>query len=191
MSELDIGCGFGDTTIEIARRVGPNGSVTGIDAALRFIELATLEARALGVENARFVSGDVQTDELGGPFDRAYSRFGTMFFASPVAAFRNVRRALVPGSAQLLKAGFERPTFERFDADISIGQTVDEAVELGMEVGPAGEILRLAGADAVRYRADVIRTLRELSTLWETPEGVRGRSSSWIVSVYAPRDNGN
>jgi len=240
---LDIGCGFGDTTIEIARRVGPNGSVTGIDAAQRFIELATLEARALGVENTRFVSGDAQTDELGGPFDRAYSRFGTMFFASPVAAFRNVRRALVPGglftmvvwrsksenpflseaeqrvleivphpekgdnvtcgpgpfsmaspdvvSAQLLKAGFERPSFERFDADISIGQTVDEAVDLGMEIGPAGEILRLAGADAVRYRADVIRTLRELSTLWETPEGVKGGSSSWIVSAYAPKDNGN
>ena len=94
-------------------------------------------------------------------------------------------------SAQLLKAGFERPSFERFDADISIGQTVDEAVDLGMEIGPAGEILRLAGADAVRYRADVIRTLRELSTLWETPEGVKGGSSSWIVSAYAPKDNGN
>src|ERR1700690_1290465 len=44
---LDIGCGFGDTTIEIARKVGPNGSAAGIDAAPRFIEQATLEARTL------------------------------------------------------------------------------------------------------------------------------------------------
>ena len=240
---LDIGCGFGDTTIEIARRVGPSGSATGIDAASRFIELATQEARAFGVPNASFMSGDVQTGELGGPFDRAYSRFGTMFFGSPVAAFRNVRRALVPGgiftmvvwrsksenpflseaeqrvleivphpekgdkvtcgpgpfsmaspdlvSAQLLKAGFQRPCFERFDAEISIGQTVDEAVDLAMEIGPAGEILRLAGADADRYRADVIRTLRELSNQWATPDGVKAGSSSWIVSAYAPTDHGN
>jgi hypothetical protein len=87
-------------------------------------------------------------------------------------------------SVQLLKAGFVRPCFERFDADISIGQTVDEAVELGMEVGPAGEILRLAGADADRYRADVIRTLRELCGEWATPDGVKGRSSSWICASY-------
>jgi ubiquinone/menaquinone biosynthesis C-methylase UbiE len=240
---LDIGCGFGDTTIEIARRVGSNGSATGIDAAPRFIELATLEARDLGIQNVHFKSGDVQAGELGGPFDRAYSRFGTMFFGSPVAAFRNVRRALVPGglftmvvwrsksenpflceaeqrvleiiphpdkgdqvtcgpgpfsmaspdvvSAQLIKAGFERPCFERFDADINIGRTVDEAVDLAMEIGPAGEILRLAGADADRYRADVIRTLRELSNQWKTPDGVKAGSSSWIVSAYAPADRGN
>ena len=45
----------------------------------------------------RFAVADVQSDELGGPYDLAFSRFGTMFFASPVAALRNVRAALAPG----------------------------------------------------------------------------------------------
>jgi precorrin-6B methylase 2 len=240
---IDIGCGFGDTTLEIARRVGPNGTVLGIDAAPRFIEQASAEARALGVANAIFKSGDVQATELGGPYDRAFSRFGTMFFASAVAALKNIRLALVPGglltmvvwrsksenpflndaeqrvleivphpekgdqvtcgpgpfsmaspdvvSAQLLLAGFERPCFERFDADICLGDTVDEAVEFGMEIGPAGEILRLAGAEAERYRKDVIRALRELTSQYVSADGVKGRSSSWIVSAYAPKKQGN
>jgi SAM-dependent methyltransferase len=92
---LDVGCGYGDTTIELARLVGPGGSATGVDAAGNFIEVARHEAA--GVENARFQVVDVQNGDLGGPYDVAFSRFGTMFFANPAAAMRNVRRALVPG----------------------------------------------------------------------------------------------
>ena len=47
--------------------------------------------------NARFFVADVQGDDLGGPYDAAFSRMGTMFFISPVAALRNVRKSLVPG----------------------------------------------------------------------------------------------
>src|SRR5215218_828651 len=96
---LDIGCGLGDTTQQIAGLVGPAGSATGVDAAERFIETARAEAAEAGVGNARFVAADVQTTPLDGPFDLAFSRMGTMFFASPVAALRNVRAALAPGAA--------------------------------------------------------------------------------------------
>ena len=94
---LDIGCGFGDTTQRIAELVGPEGEAVGVDAAARFIETATAEAAAAGVSNASFLTADVQTSVFEDRFDMAFSRFGTMFFASPVAALRAVRRALVPG----------------------------------------------------------------------------------------------
>lgn len=92
---VDLGCGFGDTTIDLARRVGPTGCAVGIDAAVRFIETARTEAR--GVANASFEVADVQSRIPGGPYDLAFSRMGMMFFASPVIALQNVRASLVPG----------------------------------------------------------------------------------------------
>lgn len=94
---LDVGCGLGDTTQRIAAMVGPDGEAVGVDAAARMIEIADQETRELSVPNARFAVADVQFDDLGGPYDMAFSRMGTMFFASPVAALRNVRSALKPG----------------------------------------------------------------------------------------------
>jgi SAM-dependent methyltransferase len=95
---LDIGCGFGDTTQRIAGLVGPEGEAVGVDAADRFIQSARQEAEAAGVPNARFEMVDVQSGGLGGPYHMAFSRMGTMFFTSPVAALRNVRGALCPGA---------------------------------------------------------------------------------------------
>jgi SAM-dependent methyltransferase len=94
---LDVGCGFGDTTLQLAERVGESGVALGVDAAPRFIEIAEAEAAAAGAGNARYLVSDVQLNPFAEQFDTAYSRFGTMFFASPVAALRNVRKALVPG----------------------------------------------------------------------------------------------
>jgi SAM-dependent methyltransferase len=94
---LDVGCGFGDTAIEIGRRVGGEGSVLGVDVAERFIDAAREDAAACGADNVRFRICDVETEPIEGPFDYAFSRFGTMFFANPVPAMRNVRSALRPG----------------------------------------------------------------------------------------------
>src|SRR4051794_20037560 len=91
---IDLGCGFGDTTQQIATLVGAEGSALGVDAGTQFIAAAEEEASDAGVTNASFRVADVQTDPLGGPYDLAFSRMGTMFFANPVAALRNVRRAL-------------------------------------------------------------------------------------------------
>jgi len=93
---LDLGCGFGDTAQRLADLVGPEGSVTGIDVSERFIEAALGEAQKAGRSNVSFIVGDIQVTEFDGPFDYAFSRMGVMFFANPVAAMRNVRRALEP-----------------------------------------------------------------------------------------------
>src|ERR1700710_1043650 len=94
---LDIGCGFGDTSLRIAGLIGDSGSVLGVDVAPRFIEAAQGEAEQAGIDNVSFAVRDVQVTEFEDRFDYAFARFGTMFFANPVAAIRNVRQALIPG----------------------------------------------------------------------------------------------
>jgi ubiquinone/menaquinone biosynthesis C-methylase UbiE len=94
---LDVGCGFGDSTLRIATRVGSSGEAVGVDCAENFIRAAEADARKEGVANARFFVGDVQGGDLRGPYDHAFARFGTMFFQMPGAAMRNVRKALKPG----------------------------------------------------------------------------------------------
>ncbi len=94
---LDVGCGFGDSATCIAKTVAPGGEVVGVDCAQNFVDAATGEARKAGVDNASFFLADVQLQDLRGPYDYAFSRFGTMFFMSPGAALRNIRKALKPG----------------------------------------------------------------------------------------------
>jgi SAM-dependent methyltransferase len=93
---IDLGCGFGDTTQRLAELVGPEGEAFGVDVSEPFIEQARKEAEG-GPSNVSFAVADVQVGDLGGGFDYAFSRMGLMFFASPVAALRNIRSALVPG----------------------------------------------------------------------------------------------
>ena len=95
---LDIGCGLGDTTIRLARLVGAGGHAHGIDVAERMIDAAIEEAAAAGLENVTFATCDVEVTRFDQTFDYAFSRMGTMFFANPVAALRNVREALAPGA---------------------------------------------------------------------------------------------
>ena len=94
---LDIGCGFGDATLQIGALVGPEGEVLGLDVAPRFVAASIEEAARAKATNVRFAVADVQTAALEGGFDMAFARFGTMFFANPVAAMRNIRHSLVPG----------------------------------------------------------------------------------------------
>ena len=94
---LDVGCGFGDTAIQFARKVGPGGSVVGIDCCAAFLEFARADAAEAGVENVRFVEGDAQTAAFEPEHDFCFSRFGTQFFENPVGGLRNMRSALKPG----------------------------------------------------------------------------------------------
>ena len=94
---LDVGCGFGDSTIRIARSIAPRGEAFGVDCAERFVRAAERDRAEAGVPNAHFFAADVQSDDLRGPYDYAFSRFGTMFFTMPGVALRKIRNALKPG----------------------------------------------------------------------------------------------
>ncbi|HWW55149.1 MAG TPA: class I SAM-dependent methyltransferase [Acidimicrobiales bacterium] len=94
---VDLGCGSGGTTLELASRVGAEGGVLGVDIADEMLERGRERATQLGVTTVEFLNADVQVEDLGtARFDAAYSRFGVMFFDDPIAAFTNVRRALRP-----------------------------------------------------------------------------------------------
>ena len=94
---LDVGCGCGDTSLELARRVGPEGGVLGLDISAPMLEVARGRAEAAGARNLAFHEADAQTAALPGGRDAVFSRFGVMFFADPTAAFANLRSALRPG----------------------------------------------------------------------------------------------
>ena len=95
---LDLGCGGGATTLAIAEVVGPDGAALGLDVAPMLVERATQRANASG-STARFVCADAATAVLDEPpFDRLFSRFGSMFFEAPVPAFTNLKAMLKPGA---------------------------------------------------------------------------------------------
>lgn len=238
---LDVGCGFGDSTLRIAQAVGPTGEAVGIDCAQWFINASKAHAKQAGVDNAKFFTADVQIDDLKGPYDQAFARFGTMFFMMPGAAMRNIRKNLKPGgtftqivwrkrednpwlhaaelrvreivpivshedtdavhcgpgpfsmsgpdlvSGMLMSVGYDRITFERFDSDICIGRDVDEAIEFAMALGPAGEIIRLAGDEGQRLKPTVVAALREtLAPFVRNDATVWAPSSTWFITGRNP-----
>lgn len=94
---LDIGCGCGQTSLELAQRVGPNGQVLGVDISEPMLEVARRRGGEAGLANVSFLAADAQTRAFPpGGFDLAFSRFGVMFFDDPTAAFRNIAAALRP-----------------------------------------------------------------------------------------------
>jgi ubiquinone/menaquinone biosynthesis C-methylase UbiE len=101
MRVLDVGCGFGETTLQIAELVGP-GRVLGTDCCPPFLDTARADAARAGIANAEFAVADAQSCAFEPEFDLAFARFGTMFFESPVAGMRNIRSALVPGGRLLM-----------------------------------------------------------------------------------------
>jgi len=236
---LDIGCGFGDTTQQLAALAGPDGFAVGVDASPRFIEAARAEADEAGVANVRFEVVDVERGSFSERFDHAFSRMGTMFFANPVAALRNVREALVPGallvmvvwrakeendwvwraqlvterfvkkpeeyeeptcgpgpfsmanadttSGILLSAGYEDVTLRRCDLPFRQGTDLEEAIALVMDLGPAGEILRLQGERAAHLHEPIREAMREDFARFATADGgIEAPASTWIVTARAP-----
>jgi ubiquinone/menaquinone biosynthesis C-methylase UbiE len=231
---VDVGCGFGDTAIQLAGRVGPAGSVLGIDCCDAFLDYGRQDAEAAGIKNVSFVEADVQTYRFEPVHDFCFSRFGTQFFENPVAGLRNMRSALKPGGTmtmivwrtiddnpwlglpkqvvmqflpppgddarscgpgpfsmadepmvtkQLEIAGYGDIAFERIDAPLMVGDTVEDAVAFQLALGPAGEVYREAGELAERRHDEIVDALRDMLADYETPEGIVMQSSSWKVTA--------
>lgn len=234
---VDVGCGWGDTALELARKVGPTGRVLGLDCCHAFLEQGRGDAAREGLRNVTFVEADVQAYRFEPEFDLCFSRFGMMFFANPVVAMRNVRSALKPGGtlmfitwrvlddnpflgmpkavvsrflpppgenaqtcgpgpfsmanpdvvrSQLKAAGFVGASFERTDGPVMIGRDVEQAVEFQLALGPAGEIVREAGALAEERRGAIEAALRRELARFAGDDGIRMQSSSWTITARNP-----
>jgi SAM-dependent methyltransferase len=118
---LDIGCGTGQTTRDAARTARA-GSALGVDISAPAIERAREIARAQGLHNVTFECADAQSHRFPQEhFDLALSRFGTMFFDDPVAAFTNIGQALRP-AGRLVMMVWQAP--ERNEWDVAIRQSL-------------------------------------------------------------------
>ena len=234
---VDVGCGFGDTAIQIAERVGPGGSVLGIDCCDAFLEYGRADAKAAGISNVSFVEGDVQNYPFEAVHDFCFSRFGTQFFENPVAGLRSMRSSLRPGgimtmivwrsiddnpwlgmpkqivlehlpppgedartcgpgpfsmadqemvTRQLEIAGYDEIEFERIDAPLMVGDTLEDAVNFQLALGPAGEVYREAGDVAHAKHDEIVRALKSALAGYVTDEGVILESSSWKIRARNP-----
>jgi ubiquinone/menaquinone biosynthesis C-methylase UbiE len=95
---LDVGCGIGDPTLQVAVLVGPHGRVLGIDLSEAMLETARERAAALGLAHVEFRAADVTGAELGREvFDVVLARWSVIYVADVVGALRRLREALVPG----------------------------------------------------------------------------------------------
>jgi SAM-dependent methyltransferase len=92
---VDVGCGCGATVLAISDALGTSGHVTGVDISTAM--LARAKERSIGRPNVSFLEADAAAYAFDRSADALVSRFGVMFFRDPVAAFRNLRRALRPG----------------------------------------------------------------------------------------------
>jgi SAM-dependent methyltransferase len=99
---VDAGCGFGDTAIQLARLVGPTGSVLAVDCCDGFLDYGRQDAKAAGLNNITFLEADVQTYPFKPIHDFCFSRFGTQFFENPVAGLRNMRTSLRPNGTMTM-----------------------------------------------------------------------------------------
>ena len=154
---LDIGCGTGLTTREAARAAAP-GRVVGVDVSERMLERARQLTAAERLDNVRYELGDAQVhcfDSAG--FDVAISRFGTMFFSDPAAAFANVAAALRPGARLVLLVWQRREENEWARAiDAALGDAAQppapgaDPFSLG-DAEATARILEGAGFDGVRF----------------------------------------
>ena len=234
---LDAGAGFGDTAIMLAKRVGPTGRVIAIDCCDTFLDYGRRDAAAAGIANIDFVEADIQVQPFEPNCDLVFSRFGTMFFENPVAAMRNMRRALRPGgrftmivwrriednpwlgaakaialehlpqpgadartcgpgpfsmadedvvTAQMTAAGYSDITFERVDAPVRMGDSIEDAIGFQLALGPAGEVYREAGDVAAAKHDTLVTDLTKLLEPHVTDDGIYMRSSSWVVSARRP-----
>jgi SAM-dependent methyltransferase len=95
---LDVGCGAGQTLLQLAERVGAQGQVIGVDVAPLLLGIA--RQRAMPFSQVRLIEADAQTVSLpAASVDAVFSRFGVMGFTDPVAAFTNLHRILKPSGA--------------------------------------------------------------------------------------------
>jgi len=154
---LDIGCGTGLTTREAARAAAP-GRVVGVDVSERMLERARELTAAERLGNVSYALGDAQVHRFDAAgFDVAISRFGTMFFADPAAAFANIAAALRPGARLVLLVWQRREDNDWMRAiDAALGDAA-RSPQPGMDPFTLGDpdatagILEGAGFDGIRF----------------------------------------
>ena len=94
---LEIGCGTGATSSKLAELVGSRGEVLAVDLSKPMLDKAKASRPEKGANVLTYREADAEVYPFAGNhYDAVFSRFGVMFFDDPIAAFRNIRRAIKP-----------------------------------------------------------------------------------------------
>jgi len=97
MKVLEVGCGAGDVTLQLAKLVGPGGHVVGVDSNPAILEIASKRAQVAGLQNVSFMSGDILTITLDDNFDAVVGRLILVHVQDKVALLRRVSAQVRPG----------------------------------------------------------------------------------------------
>jgi SAM-dependent methyltransferase len=131
---VDVGCGTGTSTLQLAERVGAGGAVLGVDISPTMVESAKGIAERAGAANVRYLVADAMLVGVDERFDALFSRFGLMFFADPAAAFANLGTWLRPGG----RIGFTSWQSPQANPWASVPlRTVAEFVEMPLSADPS------------------------------------------------------
>jgi ubiquinone/menaquinone biosynthesis C-methylase UbiE len=153
---LDVGCGGGDVTFDLARLVGPHGSVVGIDMDAVKLALAQQDADQEGHSNVAFHVRDATTLDAEGIYDLVYARFLLTHLRDPQMMVRRMVRAAKPGGAIVLEdinhaAIFCYPACAAVDRYITLYNQVAQLKGADPEIGPKlPDLLRQANAHAIQ-----------------------------------------
>ncbi|HEX8906813.1 MAG TPA: methyltransferase domain-containing protein [Longimicrobiaceae bacterium] len=173
---LDVGCGPGYATLDLARLVGPAGRVHGVDVSARFVAHLRARAGALGARNVTAEVLDLTAADLAeGGFDGAYARWLLCFVRDPAAVVRRVAAALKPGAAFVVWDYLKYDGLAMSPGDPAFDRVFAAMVESWRATGGDGDVGRRvprmmidAGLDVVRVEP-CIRGARPGSPLWQWP----------------------
>lgn len=214
---LDVGCGAGGTTIDIAGRVAPTGRAVGLDVSQPMLE--TARRRTSADLPVAFILGDAATHVFApGSFDALVSRFGVMFFADPIEAFANLRGALRHGGRavfacwraaklnawqmiplraalrcvpRLPEIGPEDPGPFSFADETRVRRVLDRAGFADVEVTAIDLEIDLAAGQGFESAMATARSIGAASRAMEgQPEHERAAAIEAIRSALAPHQRG-
>ncbi|WP_334443027.1 class I SAM-dependent methyltransferase [Micromonospora sp. CPCC 206060] len=144
---LDVGCGSGATTLAVAGQVGRSGQVVAVDVAAAMCTAAEAAAEAGGLSQVSVMNADAATATFGpAPFDRVVSRFGTMFFADPAAAFGHIRSAMASDATLTFVSFGARTANPWIDLPVSV---LARHLPAGRNVGPDPMAFSLSDPDRI------------------------------------------
>jgi ubiquinone/menaquinone biosynthesis C-methylase UbiE len=138
---LDLGCGGGDVTLQLATSVGPQGHVTGVDMDETKLELARQTAARMGLANIQFRQSDVHDWMEESRYDFIYSRFLLTHLVDPLGMLRQMLQAVRPGRVAVVEdmdfgGSFCHPQCAGFDAYVRLYRAAAKRQRADADIGP-------------------------------------------------------